>query len=262
LERLGFGEGQVEPADELDPVGNIMQFMGTGKAGTEASVTGGTDLDLADKFVDLRTDANNDDIADRAQVFSDTGAVLDSHVRKLGLFEGTDEFDRVTPKLGKAEEGKVIQVNEHGEIISGVFGPLSFHDETTEKPVLGSYEQWDIFNFTADSHPIHLHLTQYQVLEKREITFTDVAEDGIPDDITGDGEIKYGEDIFMGEAIALRPEEMGWQDTVHVDPGTMMSVVSLFDKPGDYVWHCHILSHEDNEMMRPFTVISDPDAIL
>ena len=51
-----------------------------------------------------------------------------------------------------------------------------------------------------------------------------------------------------------RPEELGWQDTAHVDPSTMISVVAEFDKPGDYVWHCHILSHEDNEMMRPFTV--------
>ena len=54
--------------------------------------------------------------------------------------------------------------------------------------------------------------------------------------------------------MTLRPEETGWQDTVHVDPNQMMSIVAPFDKAGDYVWHCHILSHEDNEMMRPFTV--------
>ena len=56
---------------------------------------------------------------------------------------------------------------------------------------------------------------------------------------------------------SLRPEELGWQDTAHVDPSTMISVVAEFDKPGDYVWHCHILSHEDNEMMRPYTVVED-----
>ena len=131
------------------------------------------------------------------------------------------------------------------------------------QPLLGATEQWNIFNFTADTHPIHLHLVQYQVVEKHEIFFQDEDEDGIPDDTTGDGLISYGAgsspdyfsaDIWIGDEIALRPEETGWQDTVHVDPGTMASIVATFDSPGLYVWHCHILSHEDNEMMRPFVV--------
>ena len=124
-----------------------------------------------------------------------------------------------------------------------------------------------MFNFTADSHPIHLHLTQYQVVEKRAIDFQDSDENGIPDDTNNAGQITYGSgaadftkaDIWIGDKIALRPEETGWQDTVHVDPSTMVSIVAEFDKPGEYVWHCHILSHEDNEMMRPFTVVA-PDA--
>ncbi|HEU4497798.1 MAG TPA: multicopper oxidase domain-containing protein, partial [Sphingomicrobium sp.] len=120
-----------------------------------------------------------------------------------------------------------------------------------------------IFNFTADTHPIHLHLVQYQVVEKHEVFFQDEDGNGIPDDTTGDGLISYGlgpspdylsADIWIGDKIDLRPEETGWQDTVHVDPGTMVSLVATFDLPGLYVWHCHILSHEDNEMMRPFFV--------
>ena len=63
---------------------------------------------------------------------------------------------------------------------------------TTETPLLGSIEQWDIFNFTEDSHPIHLHLTQFQVLAKRHIDFLDRDENGIPDDTNGDGTISYG----------------------------------------------------------------------
>ena len=57
-------------------------------------------------------------------------------------------------------------------------------------------------------------------------------------------------DIWIGDEVALRPEETGWQDTAEVDPHQMMAIVATFDKAGDYVWHCHILSHEDNEMMR------------
>jgi len=188
----------------------------------------------------------------------------------LGLFEGVDDYDRVTPMLGKAEAGSIITDKLS---TSGDFGPLMWDAPTSETPLLNSTEQWDIFNFTADSHPIHLHLTQFQVVEKRHIDFLDRNDDGIPDDTNGDGTISYGylaqgatvnddgfkfADIWIGDKVALRPEETGWQDTVEVDPNQMMAIVATFDKAGDYVWHCHILSHEDNEMMRPFTVVSDP----
>ena len=139
--------------------------------------------------------------------------------------------------------------------------------------MLGSTEQWNVFNFTADTHPLHLHLVQYQLVEKREIFFQDEDENGIPDDTNGDGLISYGTillpgdaldylsaDIWIGDLIPLRPEETGWQDTLHVDPGTMASIVATFDLPGLYVWHCHILSHEDNEMMRAFFVDEAPSA--
>jgi spore coat protein A len=66
----------------------------------------------------------------------------------------------------------------------------------------------------------------------------------------------------VGDLIPLRPEETGWQDTVPVDPNTMMSIVATFDLPGEYVWHCHILSHEDNEMMRPFFVETASEPLL
>ena len=101
-----------------------------------------------------------------------------------------------------------------------------------------------------------------QVLAKWHIDFLDQDENGIPDDTNGDGLISYGTgsspdysvaDIWIGDEVDLRPEETGWQDTVVVDPHQMMAIVATFDKAGDYVWHCHILSHEDNEMMRPYT---------
>jgi spore coat protein A len=209
----------------------------------------GAAVTLASGFVNLSADLNHDGVADAA-----------TNVRELGLFEASDEFGRVTPLLGKAEAGTITSSDED---IAANFGPLSFDAPVTERPLLGSTEQWSIFNFTADSHPIHLHLVQYQVVEKHQIFFQDADENGIPDDTTGDGLISYGTgsspdyataDIWIGDPIALRPEETGWQDTVEVDPGTMMSIVATFDLAGKYVWHCHILSHEDNEMMRPYVV--------
>ena len=57
--------------------------------------------------------------------------------------------------------------------------------------------------------------------------------------------------------LPIRPEDTGWQDTVWVGPNEMLTIVAEFDMAGEYVWHCHILSHEDNEMMRPFEVVAD-----
>ncbi len=251
----GLLMGGAEAATANDPVGNIMQFNVNGALKPyDATVKDGTVL--VRSFENLAKDGNNDGVADAA-----------SHVRKVGLFEGEDQYGRVTPTLGKAEAGSLIT----DKMSTGDFGPLMWDAPTTEKPLLGSTEDWQVFNFTADSHPIHLHLTQYQVVEKRHIDFQDTDENGVPDDTNHDGKVTYGTgsapdytqaDIWIGEKVNLRPEETGWQDTVHVDPGTMMSIVATFDKPGEYVWHCHILSHEDNEMMRPFTVVTDPNAIL
>ena len=176
----GFLFGDIEAADANDPVGNIMQFaVDTAIKSFDAKVQDGTVL--VKDFVSLTQDANHDDVADLA-----------TNVRKVGLFEGVDEYDRVTPMLGKAEAGTVIT----DKMSPGDFGPLMWDAPTTEKPLLGSTEQWDIFNFTADSHPIHLHLPQYQVLEKWHIDFLDQDDDGIPDDTNGDGMITYGTRII------------------------------------------------------------------
>ncbi|QHO72484.1 spore coat protein A [Bradyrhizobium sp. CCBAU 051011] len=246
----GFLFGDIEAANANNPVGDIMQFaVDTAIKPFDATVQDG--IVLVKDFVSLTEDANHDDVADLA-----------TNVRKVGLFEGEDEYGRVTPMLGKAEAGTVIT----DKMSSGDFGPLAWDAPTTEKPLLGSTEQWDMFNFTADSHPIHLHLPQFQVLGKWHIDFLDQDENGIPDDTNSDGEITYGTgpspnyavaDIWIGDKIDLRPEETGWQDTIEVDPHQMVAVIATFDKPGDYVWHCHILSHEDNEMMRPYTVVTD-----
>jgi spore coat protein A len=250
--------GEAEAAGPGDPVGNIMQFtVSDSIAPFHARLFNGEDpAPLAASFVRLASDENGDGIADAA-----------TSIRNLGLFETAESFGRVTPMLGKAESGTITANDED---VSANFGPLSYNASATERPTLGSTEQWNIFNFTADTHPLHLHLVQYQVVEKREILFRDEDENGLPDDTTGDGLISYGSgptpdyssaDIWIGELIPLRPEETGWQDTVHIDPGTMASIVATFDLPGLYVWHCHILSHEDNEMMRPIIVEEEPFAM-
>ena len=95
-------------------------------------------------------------------------------------------------------------------------------------------EQWNLNNFTVDAHPIHVHLVKYQVTGRTNLDGTPSATVTTPD--------------------GLQAWENGWKDTVIAYPGETTSIVAEFDIPGLYVWHCHILEHEDNEMMVPFCV--------
>jgi spore coat protein A, manganese oxidase len=127
-------------------------------------------------------------------------------------------------------------------------------------------EEWDIFNFTEDAHPIHIHLTQFQVLGRQQISFIDEDDNGVPDNVRDGPTVTAGSDpslndVVTGDNIPLRPEDLGRQDTVIIPPGTMVRLLATFDKPGDYVWHCHILSHEDNSMMRPLAVMPSSQTV-
>ena len=111
----------------------------------------------------------------------------------------------------------------------------------TETPVLGSTETWSFVNLTDDSHPIHLHLVRFQVLDRRPF---DLNVYQLTRKI-----------VLTGPAVALPPGELGWKDTVRVDPMTVTRIIVKFEGfAGRYVWHCHMLEHEDNEMMRPYEI--------
>jgi spore coat protein A, manganese oxidase len=115
----------------------------------------------------------------------------------------------------------------------------------TEDPVLDSVEIWNLINLTADDHPIHLHMVRFQILDRR-------AFDASLYRATG--QLKY-----LGAALAAAPEEMGWKDTIRADHGMVTRIIIPFEGfVGRYVWHCHNLEHEDNEMMRPFDVVPGP----
>jgi spore coat protein A len=111
----------------------------------------------------------------------------------------------------------------------------------TEKPVLNSTEIWSFINPTDDSHPIHLHLVRFQILDRR------------PFDLTVYQLTK--KIVFTGPPVVLTANELGWKDIVRVDPMTVTRIIVKFEgSTGRYVWHCHMLEHEDNEMMRPYVV--------
>ena len=109
----------------------------------------------------------------------------------------------------------------------GTGEPVMWEEAVTENPAVGSTEIWEIHNFTADAHPMHLHQTQFEVVSRQ----------------AGDGSVR-GPEIWEG----------GPKDVVIAYPGEITRVKTFWDIPGRYAWHCHILEHEDNEMMRPLHV--------
>lgn len=146
--------------------------------------------------------------------------------RQLVLFESEDEYGRLKPMLGTVSNGV-----------------LMFKDEITENIALNSTEVWEIYNATEDAHPIHLHLVKFQALSRQKYFAT-------VDQQTG----KLSNIRLVGQAHINNLSENGWKDTELMFPGEVTRLIATFDLPGLYEWHCHILSHEDHEMMRPFLV--------
>ncbi|WP_334973995.1 multicopper oxidase family protein [Nostoc sp.] len=157
--------------------------------------------------------------------------------RQLVLFENTDEFGRKLLEQGTLADGS-----------------LRYDEPTTEKPKLGTTEVWELYNTTQEPHPIHLHLVSFLILNRQNF-----AGSAVPI-ITDPRKTK----LFLQNAGLIgNPEppplyEKGWKDTVVVNPGEVIRIIATFDKPGYYLWHCHILEHEDFDMMRRFQVVATP----
>lgn len=165
-----------------------------------------------------------------------------ARVRKLFLYEGTDSLGRLQTMLG-------VMGADQGD---GSTGTMVFSDPVSEKPVAGTSEVWEFHNTTEDAHPIHMHLVDFRILNRESITpdltvktNSDGSEGGFLNGVT------LGNDARPPETW-----EEGKKDTVIVYPGEMARVLANFDRPGEFVYHCHILSHEDHEMMRRYTVVS------
>jgi len=152
-------------------------------------------------------------------------------VRNVSLMEITDQFGRTLPTI-----------DSRGFMTMGI--PI------TEVIRLNDTEEWDIINTTMDAHPMHLHLVAFQVISRQTFTnFVPPVNDIVNQIFT---QPTYSN---LGPAIPPDAWEAGWKDTVDVPPGTVTRIRAKFDIAGTkYVWHCHILSHEEHDMMRPMMV--------
>jgi FtsP/CotA-like multicopper oxidase with cupredoxin domain len=124
----------------------------------------------------------------------------------------------------------------------GTSTPRMWAGMTTENvAAAGNTELWEIYNFTADAHPIHIHLVQFQVVDRQALATDAEGMATQPAELVG---LPRGPELW----------ETGYKDTVVAYPGEVTRVKATFPLQGLFVWHCHILEHEDNEMMRPYCV--------
>jgi FtsP/CotA-like multicopper oxidase with cupredoxin domain len=142
----------------------------------------------------------------------------------------------VTPMGPRQAQLGVLTTDALGNVTAV---PKRWGDPITETPALNSTEVWEIFNTTADAHPIHVHLVAFQVVDRQ---------------LLDPAALLLGNLVPSGLPIPPNPNELGYKDTVISYPGQITRIKAKFDIPGLYVWHCHIVEHEDNEMMRPFVV--------
>nr|CAB3472392.1 unnamed protein product [Digitaria exilis] len=139
-------------------------------------------------------------------------------------------------------------------------------DPATETPETGTTEVWEVINLTPDNHPLHIHLATFQAVRVRGLV--DLEEfTACMEKLKDATKCDVGRHA-VGEEVAVPEHEKTWKNVVKIAPGFMTTVVVKFlmvdtgrpypfdatAEPG-YVYHCHILDHEDNAMIRPLKLI-------
>ena len=150
--------------------------------------------------------------------------------------------------MGMGEDAEGHEVEGPVEALLGTVDgdgfavPALWSDPVTENPAVGTTEVWEMYNTTGDAHPMHVHEVVFEVVNRQSL---DLDHDG--DDVQQPLQL-------MGPPRPPEPWETGFKDTVIAYPGEVTRIRATFAVPGQYVWHCHIVEHEDNEMMRPYRI--------
>jgi spore coat protein A len=166
---------------------------------------------------------------------------IPARLRRILLVEGTDSYGRLQTMLGIVDPSRPT-----------MNGTLVFTDPISENPGLNDTEVWEFYNTTEDAHPIHMHLVDFRILNRQPFT-ANVTEKRNSDGSIG-GVLDKNSIVFTGKPRIPGAEERGKKDTAKMFPGEVTRVITNFDRTGEFLYHCHILSHEDHEMMRPYYV--------
>jgi FtsP/CotA-like multicopper oxidase with cupredoxin domain len=150
--------------------------------------------------------------------------------RRLALLEQMSTFTD-----GPAE-ARLGVVDDTGNLVAN-----KWEDAVTENPATGATEVWEYYNATADAHPMHIHEVVFRVVDRQDLALDE------------NGEVVQPVQP-IGSPTPPEAWENGWKDTVIAYPGQVTRLRLRFTNPGQFVWHCHIVEHEDNEMMRPYRI--------
>jgi FtsP/CotA-like multicopper oxidase with cupredoxin domain len=161
----------------------------------------------------------------------------ETKTRPLALIEKAGfGFDEDGTEVEGPIEALLGIVNEAGMTIE-----KKWMDAVTENPAVPATELWEIYNTTADAHPMHIHEVAFQVVNRQDLVLDE------------NGEVVQPVQL-IGSPTLPESWENGWKDTVIAYPGQVTRLRLRFTNPGQFVWHCHIVEHEDNEMMRPYRI--------
>lgn len=292
------------PFGDASPIAEIMQFEvvenGMGTAGLNPTDFDPTTMSpRVQPMVDLKPTIDKADVH-RQLTLNELGSTISGEPLEALLNNTKWDGKQVI------ENGPPHTIAIRGDFLqSGDYSVPTYYSELPEE---GTLEVWDIINITADAHPIHLHLVQFQVVER--IPFDEVAymaayeaafiANGNPGYMPGYGPPNNYNVPNSAGAIGGNPDpllwpiaesargprrgpeahEVGWKDTAVMYPGEVTRLVVRWaptdipakesnpnklvypfnpDDGHGYVWHCHILDHEDNEMMRPTEVFPNPN---
>ena len=150
-------------------------------------------------------------------------------------------------KLGTAVRTRIHTLNQYddpeGRSMVMLLNRTPWHMPVTEQAKLGSVEIWLLVNLTDETHPIHLHHVQFRILSRQTFDRDEYL-------------LNHGNLRYLGEPQVVPEHESGWKDVVQCPPGAVTRILIPFEGArGRYTWHCHLLEHEANDMMRPFDIV-------
>jgi spore coat protein A len=191
--------------------------------------------------------------SDRIVLKSDAFDIMQFRVGKGPVRDGSSVPSTLRP-VEKTPEALAVKTRRiplvelkspNGDSMTMLLGGRHWNMPVTENPVIDTVEIWELLNTTEDSHPIHLHLVRFQILDRR--SFDEPL-------FFRTRQIRY-----TGPVVPPDPYEAGWKDTIRAHSKMLTRIIVRFEGYiGRYVWHCHVLEHEDNEMMRPYEVLPNP----
>lgn len=155
--------------------------------------------------------------------------------RRLALLEENSTFFHDAPA-----ETLLGTIAGDPNVVAANWTPRKWMDPITENPAVGATEIWEFYNATPDAHPMHVHEVTFEVVNRQDI---------LVDETNKTVQVKPG-----SAPMSPEPWETGFKDTVIAYPGQVTRIRAQFGQPGQFVWHCHIVEHEDNEMMRPYRI--------